>query len=47
MEKPIEDLKIVTCHLGQGASICAIDGGKSIDTSMGLSPLGGIAMVTR
>jgi acetate kinase len=45
--KPIEKLKIVTCHLGQGASICAIDGGKSIDTSMGLSPLGGIAMVTR
>lgn len=47
MGKPIEDLKIVTCHLGQGASITAIDGGKSIDTSMGLSPLGGIAMVTR
>ena len=45
--KPIEDLKIVTCHIGQGASICAIDGGKSVDTSMGLSPLGGIAMVTR
>ena len=45
--KDIKDLKIVTCHLGQGASICAIDGGKSIDTSMGLSPLGGIAMVTR
>ena len=45
--KPIEDLKIVTCHIGQGASLCAIDGGKSIDTSMGLSPLGGIAMVTR
>ena len=45
--KPVEDLKIVTCHLGQGASICAVDGGKSIDTSMGLSPLGGIAMVTR
>jgi len=45
--KPIEDLKIVTCHLGQGASITAVDGGKSIDTSMGLSPLGGIAMVTR
>ena len=44
---PIEKLKIVTCHLGQGASICAIDGGKSINTSMGLSPLGGIAMVTR
>jgi len=45
--KPIENLKIVTCHLGQGASITAVDGGKSIDTSMGLSPLGGIAMVTR
>jgi len=45
--KAIEDLKIVTCHLGQGASITAVDGGKSIDTSMGLSPLGGIAMVTR
>ena len=45
--KPIESLKIVTCHLGQGASITAVDGGKSIDTSMGLSPLGGIPMVTR
>ena len=45
--KPLESLKIVTCHLGQGASICAIDGGKSVDTSMGLTPLGGIAMVTR
>lgn len=45
--KDIKDLKIVTCHLGQGASITAVDGGKSIDTSMGLSPLGGIAMVTR
>ena len=45
--KPIEDLKIVTCHLGQGASITAVDGGNSIDTSMGLSPLGGIPMVTR
>ena len=43
----VEDLKIVTCHLGQGSSICAIDGGKSIDTSMGLTPLGGIPMVTR
>lgn len=47
MGKDIKDLNIVTCHLGQGASICAIKGGKSIDTSMGLSPLGGIAMVTR
>lgn len=46
-KKSIEDLKIVTCHLGQGSSICAVDGGKSIDTSMGLTPLGGIPMVTR
>ena len=45
--KPIEDMKIVTCHLGQGSSICAIESGKSVDTSMGLTPLGGIPMVTR
>lgn len=45
--KDIKDLKIVTCHLGQGSSICAVKGGKSIDTSMGLTPLGGISMVTR
>ena len=45
--KSIENMKIVTCHLGQGASVCAIDGGKSIDTSMGLTPLGGLSMVTR
>ena len=45
--KPIEDMKIVTCHLGQGSSICAIEGDKSVDTSMGLTPLGGIPMVTR
>lgn len=45
--KDIKDLKIVTCHLGQGSSICAVEGGKSVDTSMGLSPLGGIPMVTR
>jgi len=43
----IKNLKIVTCHLGQGASICAIKDGKSFDTSMGLTPLGGIPMVTR
>ena len=46
-EKPIKDLKIVTCHLGQGASIAAVKGGISVDTSMGLTPLGGIPMVTR
>lgn len=45
--KDIKDMKIVTCHLGQGSSICAINGGKSVDTSMGLTPLGGIPMVTR
>ena len=42
-----ENLKVINCHLGQGASICAIDGGKSIDTSMGLTPLAGIPMATR
>ena len=47
LNEPIEKMKIVTCHLGQGSSICAIEGGKSIDTSMGLTPLGGIPMVTR
>ena len=45
--KDIEDLKIVNCHLGQGASICAIKNGKSVETSMGLTPLGGIPMGTR
>ena len=47
VNKDVKDLKIVTCHLGQGASICAVEGGKSIDTSMGLTPLGGLPMVTR
>ena len=47
VNKDIKDLKIVTCHLGQGSSICAVESGKSIDTSMGLTPLGGIPMVTR
>ena len=37
--RPIEDLKIITCHLGNGASITAVDGGKSVDTSMGFTPL--------
>ena len=40
MGRPIEELKIVTCHLGNGSSVCAIDGGKSIETSMGFTPLG-------
>ena len=45
--KDRKDLKIVTCHLGQGSSVCAVDGGKSVETSMGLTPLAGIPMVTR
>ncbi len=47
MEEKAESLKVINCHLGQGASICAIDGGKSVDTSMGLTPLAGIPMATR
>lgn len=42
-----KDAKIIVCHLGNGASICAVDGGKSIDTSMGFTPLEGIPMGTR
>ncbi len=45
--KPYEELKIITCHLGNGASICAVDGGHSVDTSMGLTPLEGLIMGTR
>ena len=47
MEKDIKDLKIVSCHLGQGGSVCAIKDGKSVETSMGLTPLGGVPMGTR
>ena len=47
MGKDIKELKIVNCHLGQGASVCAIKDGKSVETSMGLTPLGGIPMGTR
>ena len=42
-----DDLKIITCHLGQGSSLCAIENGKSVETSMGLTPIAGIPMVTR
>lgn len=45
-KKP-EDLKIIICHLGQGSSVCAVEKGKSVDTSMGLTPLAGVPMVTR
>ncbi|MGE4490067.1 MAG: acetate/propionate family kinase [Kiritimatiellales bacterium] len=47
MGRPIEDLKIITCHLGNGGSITAFDKGKSVDTSMGFTPLAGILMGTR
>lgn len=47
MGKPIEDLKIITCHLGNGSSITAVKNGKVIDTSMGLTPLDGEIMGTR
>jgi len=47
MNKDIKDLKIINCHLGQGASVCAIKYGESVDTSMGFTPLGGIPMGTR
>ena len=45
--RPIEELKIITCHLGEGASMCAIDHGRSIDITMGLTPLEGLMMPAR
>jgi acetate kinase len=45
--KPLEDLKLISCHMGNGSSICAIEGGKSVDTSMGFTPLCGLPMGTR
>ena len=47
LHKPLNDLKIISCHLGSGASIDAIEDGKSVDTSMGFTPLAGITMSTR
>jgi len=47
LRKPLKELKIITCHLGNGCSITAIDKGKSIDTSMGFTPLEGLVMGTR
>ncbi|MFZ5753985.1 MAG: acetate/propionate family kinase [Bacillota bacterium] len=47
LKRPIEEVKIITCHLGNGASIAAVDRGKSIDTSMGFTPLEGLMMGTR
>ncbi len=45
--KPLEELKLISCHLGNGSSIAAVDGGKSVDTSMGFTPLAGLPMGTR
>jgi acetate kinase len=45
--KPVEELKLVSCHLGNGSSVTAINGGKSVDTSMGFTPLAGLPMGTR
>lgn len=47
VKKPLEELKVITCHLGNGSSLTAVDGGKSIDTSMGFTPLAGVTMGTR
>ncbi|MCI0763877.1 acetate kinase [Bacillus sp. TL12] len=45
--RPLESLRLLSCHLGNGASIAAVEGGKSIDTSMGFTPLAGVTMGTR
>lgn len=47
LDRPLDETKIIVCHLGGGASICAVEGGKSVDTTMGLTPLEGIVMGTR
>ena len=47
MERPIDELRIVSCHLGAGASLAAVDRGVSVDTSMGFTPLEGLVMATR
>ncbi|WP_047981584.1 acetate kinase [Ornithinibacillus contaminans] len=47
LDKPLEDLRLISCHLGNGASIAAIKGGESLDTSMGFTPLAGVTMGTR
>jgi acetate kinase len=47
LERPLASLATVTCHLGAGASLCAVDGGRSVDTTMGFTPLEGLVMATR
>lgn len=45
--RPLEELKIITCHIGNGASVCAVQNGQCVDTSMGMTPLAGLVMGTR
>lgn len=47
LSRPLQDLKLITCHLGNGSSVCAIKNGQSVDTSMGFTPLQGLIMGTR
>lgn len=47
LERPLESLRVVTCHLGAGASLAAVSGGRSVDTTMGFTPLEGLVMATR
>ncbi|MCC5894680.1 MAG: acetate kinase [Alkalibacterium sp.] len=47
LNKPVEKLKLISCHLGNGASVCAVEGGKSVVTSMGFTPMAGLTMGTR
>ena len=47
LDRPLSSLKIVTCHLGNGSSLAAVDGGRSVDTTMGMTPLEGVPMGTR
>lgn len=47
LQRPLKDLKLITCHIGNGASICAIQNGQCVDTSMGMTPLAGLVMGTR
>ncbi|HST69702.1 MAG TPA: acetate/propionate family kinase [Solirubrobacterales bacterium] len=47
LDRPLADLRTVTAHLGAGASLCAVEGGRSVDTTMGFTPLEGLAMATR
>ena len=47
LHRPLEELRIVTCHLGGGASLCAVRGGRSVDTTMGMTPMEGLVMQTR